>query len=249
MPMINQPHSSWAEVYDIAYQRSFGDFYTRLTDATVDLITKKVLLPAKIVDFGAGTGRLSIPLSRKGFDVTAVEPCEQMLNQLKKKDVSGLVTVACSEMENFQGEMYFDAALCVFTVILYLLEETTLRRSFEAAYASLKPGGILILDIPSEAIFCGYSRSDAVFERCVTVTHNSGSIYTYREDLIIKNNDGESTRYEDEFQIRHWSSEQVIRILQDTGFSVSEDLSALFSGTGSNYYLLKRRNRALHRRQ
>ena len=104
MPMINQPHSSWAEVYDIAYQRSFGDFYTRLTDATVD---------------------------------------------------SGLVTVACSEMENFRGEMHFDAALCVFTVILYLLEETTLRRSFEAAYASLKPDGILILDIPSERYSAG----------------------------------------------------------------------------------------------
>jgi len=55
------------------------------------LIAKKVQPPAKIVDFGAGTGRLSIPLSRKGFDVTAVEPCENMLNQLKRKDVAGLV--------------------------------------------------------------------------------------------------------------------------------------------------------------
>jgi len=32
----------------------------------------------------------------------------------------------------------------------------------------------------------------------------------------------------------------VIRVLQDTGFSLSEDLSALFSGTGSNYYILKK---------
>jgi len=240
VPMIDQPHSSWAEVYDIAYQRSFGDFYARLTDATVDLIAKRVQLPAKIVDFGAGTGRLSIPLSRKGFDVTAVEPCENMLNQLKRKDVAGLVTVACSKMENFRGEVHFDAALCVFTVILYLLEETALRRSFEAANASLKPGGILLLDIPSEAIFSGYSRRDAIFERCVTVTHNSESIYTYREELVVKNDDGEPTRYEDEFRIRHWHSEQVIRVLQDTGFSLLEDLSALFFGAGSNYYILKK---------
>lgn len=240
MPMIDHPHSSWAEVYDIAYHRSFGDFYTRLTDATVDLIATKVPLPAKIVDFGAGTGRLSIPLSRKGYAVTAVEPCEEMLNQLKGKDDFGRVKVACSKMESFRGESDFDAALCVFTVILYLLDEDALRRSFETANASLKPGGILLLDIPSEAIFRGYSRWDATFERFVTVTHKSERIYTYREKLLVKGEDGEPTLYEDEFLIRHWPSEQVIRILQGAGFSLSEDLSAYFSGTGSNYYILKK---------
>ena len=240
MPMINQPHSSWAEVYDIAYQRSFGDFYTRLIDATVDLIAKTVMSHANIVDFGAGTGRLSIPLSLKGYAVTAVEPCEEMLIQLKSKDVSDLVKVACSKMEDFSGERNFDAALCVFTVILYLLDEDALRRSFEAANASLKPGGILILDIPSEATFTGYSRRDATFERVVTVTHKNENIYTYREELVVKRDGGESTLYKDEFQIRHWPSEQVFRILEDTGFSLSEDLSAYFPGTGSNYYILKK---------
>lgn len=65
--MSVQPHSSWADVYDLAYQRSFGEFYNHLTDATVEMIVGRIRPPARIVDFGAGTGRLSIPLAlRKG---------------------------------------------------------------------------------------------------------------------------------------------------------------------------------------
>jgi len=238
--MSDQPHSSWAEVYDIAYQRSFGGFYDRLTDATVDLIASRLAPPANIADFGAGTGRLSIPLSRKGYDVTAVEPCNEMLIQLKRKDFSGPVKTACSKMEDFQDERSFDAALCVFTVILYLLDEDALKGSLAAAHTSLKPGGILLLDIPSDAIFRGYYRDEHDFKRHVTVTRLHDSIYTYKEALYVKGDDGKPTHYEDEFQIRHWSREQVSGIWEETGFVLSEDLSAHFSGTGSNYYILKK---------
>ena len=240
MPLKNQPHSSWAEVYDIAYQLSFGDFYTRLTDATVDLIVSRVPAPAKIVDFGAGTGRLSIPLSRKGYRVTAVEPCQEMLMQLKKKDPDRAISPVCTRMEDFRGKDEFDAALCVFTVILYLLDEDSLKNSLNAAYGALRSGGMLLLDIPSEAIFRGYSRCAPSFERTVTVTRQKESIYIYREEVNVQGDDYELTHYVDEFPIRHWSSQQVLEALGELGFIYSEDLTCLFFGTGSNYYLYQK---------
>ena len=244
--MTEQPHSSWAEVYDIAYQRSFGDFYDRLTDATVELIVGKFASPASIVDFGAGTGRLSIPLSQLEYAVTAVEPCREMLSQLQGKDQHNLVKSVCSRMEEFRGEGKFDMALCVFTVILYLLDEDSLKKSLAAAFEALRPGGLLLLDIPSEAIFSGYTRRDPCFERTVAVTRHNGNIYTYREELVVTNDDGKATRYEDEFQIRHWPKNQVMEVIKELGFVDGEDLTHHFSGAGSSYYKFKKPNKTLH---
>lgn len=240
--MSELPHASWAGVYDLAYQRSFGDFYDRLTAATVGLIADKFPPPSSIVDFGAGTGRLSIPLSQMKYAVNAVEPCQEMLDQLQRKDKQKVIKSVCARMEDFRGEGKFDIALCVFTVILYLLDEDVLKKSLAAAHDALRPGGILLLDIPSKEIFRGYSRRDSHFERKVSVNCDNGSIYTYREELEVTNNYGEVTRYEDEFQIRHWSRQQVIELLQKVGFVDGEDLTPYFSGAGSSYYQFKKLN-------
>jgi SAM-dependent methyltransferase len=241
--MIEQPHSSWAEVYDTAYHNSFGDFYDRLTDATVKLIKDDLVPRAEIVDFGAGTGRLAVPLSRLGYKVTAVEPCQKMLAQLQRKDQNNSIKTVCARMEDFQGEGKFEMALCVFTVILYLLDEDALEKSFTAAYKALGPNGIILLDIPSEALFSGYAIRGPGFGRKVSVTPQNGSIYTYREELVVACDGGEATRYEDEFHIRYWAEQHILELLQKIGFVEGEDLTHHFSGAGSSYHKFKKPNR------
>lgn len=243
--MTAQPHSSWAEVYDTAYQSSFGDFYDRLTDATVKLIKNQLAPPARIVDFGAGTGRLAIPLSRLGFEVTAVEPCQEMLEQLQRKDQNHSIRTVCARMQDFRGEGDFAMALCVFTVILYLLDEDALEKSFTAAYKALRPDGIILLDIPSEAIFSSYSRREQGFERKVSVTPCNGSIYTYKEELVVMGNGGETARYADEFRIRHWPQQNILKLLQKIGFVEEDNLTSHFSGAGSSYYKFKKPNKSV----
>ncbi|HIA63571.1 MAG TPA: class I SAM-dependent methyltransferase [Planctomycetaceae bacterium] len=87
------PHDSWAEAYDVAYEQSFGDFYESLTTTTLGLVLGTILPPVRIVDFGAGTGRLSIPLAGHGFQMDAVDPSVGMLDQLRAKDPKGAVAV------------------------------------------------------------------------------------------------------------------------------------------------------------
>lgn len=243
MRMSQRPHSSWAEVYDIVYQHSFGDFYARLTDATVEVIASKVPPPAKIVDFGAGTGRLSIPLSRNGYDVTAIEPCQEMLIQLRRKDLDNLITTVCARMEDFRDEGKFDVALCVFTVISYLLDEESLKKALSAAYGALNHNGMLLIDIPSRMIFQSYSRKDDVHQRFVSVTEENEDIYRYQEELTVRESSGKESTYSDEFKIRYWPSDYVSNILVTIGFALEADLTDHFSGTGSHYWIMKKAER------
>ena len=237
--MTDQPHSSWAAVYDLAYERSFGGFYRELTRATLDLITERVRPPARVVDFGAGTGRLSLPLAELGYRVTAVEPCLEMLNELKRKHRSGALRTVQSTMADFRSDERFDLALCVFTVVLYLLDEQSLRGSLAAAHASLEDGGLLLIDIPSKLLFQGLSVRDQQIERTVSVSKQAGDVFTYQEDLTVKKN-GEELKYRDSFPIRYWPQERVMAVLREVGFFLVADLSDQFSGSGSQYYIMRK---------
>jgi len=243
MSLNDQPHASWAEIYDIVYQGSFGALYERMTELTVDLLLNEVPPPAKVVDFGAGTGRLAVPLSQKGYSVTAVEPCQEMLVELRSKDPDHAITTVCEKMQDYCGNGDFDAALCVFTVILYLIDEESLKRALNAAYGALRPGGVLLLDIPSEAVFRSYSAQGPSFERTVTVTLQRDSIYNYREEVQILENGEETKRYVDEFPIRHWPVGQVVGFLEEIGFVFQRDLRSEFSNTGSAYFLYQKASR------
>lgn len=245
MPVDSKPHSSWADVYDLVYEHSFRNFYHELTNVTLSVIEDRVNSNSRIVDFGAGTGRLSIPLSKKGFDVVAVDPCEEMLAQLKQKQQNGKLQTICLKMENFTTDDKFDVALCVFTVLLYLLDEKSLLKALSAAYQSLNPGGILLIDIPSEGIFHGYSYNEDALERSVSIAEQGENIYKYSELIKIESGDGEEQCYQDEFTIRYWPKETVLENLYGVGFSLEEDLFEMFSGTGSNYFIMKKPNKSI----
>lgn len=238
--MMDRPHSSWADVYDLAYQHSFGESYKLLTEVTIQVIEERVRPSAAIVDFGAGTGRLSVPLADRRYEVTAVEPCAEMLDQLKRKCHLRTLRTVNSKMEDFIATQSFDMALCVFTVLLYLLDESSLKKALQVAHASLKGGGLLLVDIPSKMIFSSYSTEDDVIKRSVSVIEQPGDIYRYQEEINVTMQDGTEAAYQDGFAIRYWPQEQVLTVLRELGFVLEADLADRFSGSGSHYYLMKK---------
>ena len=56
------PHDSWAAHYEAVMELTFQELYARLTSSALDEVRARLRPPASIVDFGAGCGRLSIPL-------------------------------------------------------------------------------------------------------------------------------------------------------------------------------------------
>ncbi len=233
------PHSSWAKVYDLAYERTFGSLYRQLTESTLQAISRLYPKPARIVDFGAGTGRLSIPLARAGHEVIAVDPCAEMLEQLLgKADGVEIATAHCT-MADFETSTPADLALGVFTVLLYLLEEDDLRQSLTAARRALKGGGGMLVDVASSALFRGFEAGDDRLTRRVSISASGENRFIYEEDLTLANPDGSLSRFEDRFTIRLWKPEEVLAASQASGFTMENDLSDDFAGSGSRYFLLR----------
>ena len=143
---MTTPHDSWAEVYDRVYAESFGKFYDDLTAKTLSVINELAAPGCDILDVGAGTGRLAIPLSQAGFQVTAVDASRGMLDVLRRKDPSALITTHQSLVQELGLNRTFPFIACVFSVFCYLNTEEDLRKCAKAIASHLSDGGKALID-------------------------------------------------------------------------------------------------------
>ncbi len=239
MPIPNntQPHDSWADYYDRVYEQTFGGLYQQLTEHTLAEIARVAPPPGRLVDFGAGTGRLALPLASLGYDVMAVEPSAGMLRCLAGKPGAEDIALRQCLLQDFREDTAFDVALCVFTVIAYLTDEDALRSGFRAMAAALKPGGRLLLDIPQRRAFNGMRVEREGMVREVEVADLGGDLFRYTERTRLEDA-GEVLVYEDAFDIRCWPKNTVREMAEASGLTVAEDVSGVFAGTGAGYWWL-----------
>ncbi|MGH9044183.1 MAG: class I SAM-dependent methyltransferase [Acidimicrobiales bacterium] len=104
--------------------------------------------PASVVDVGGGAGHQSLPLARRGYDVTLVDPSPAMLARAKRAlggqpaEVASriaLVEASAAEAPAALGGQRFTAVLC-HGVIMYVEDP----RALVSTLASLlEPGGIV----------------------------------------------------------------------------------------------------------
>ena len=246
---LTRPHDTWAEWYDVVYDACFGDTFAWLTEATLNTVLTKAPAGARIVDFGAGTGRLAIPLARLGFRIHAVEPSGPMLSQLVAKSAREADPIAITteqlDIQSFTGRGEFDVALCVFTVLIYVTTVPELRAALKAMSDALRPGGLLLIDLPDPSVFESFTADTKDVFRIVRITRDPreaqtepGTGFTFDEETLIKA--PHLHRYHDRFPVRFWPPEVVREYASEYGLAVIEDLSSGFSPAASTYWWLEK---------
>ena len=230
-------HRNWAQHYDEVNQRCFGPYYDQLTRQTLQAINT-LGSPLKIADFGAGTGRLALPLSEHGHDVTAIEPSNAMLEQLKAKDRSGRLRTFHASLSSYDGPGGHDLALAVFTVIAYILTPQELAASFANAAKALTPGGRLLIDVPRRILFNSNKVQTPDLTRDITFTPLDGNLFAYAEKTTLETKIG-TFRYEDQFTLRHWSQAEIHDALRQAGLAIDQDWTDRFTAAGAEYWLCR----------
>lgn len=200
------------------------------------------------MDFGAGCGRLTFPLARAGYRLTAVEPSAGMTACLEDgrrslaatdPDGASRIRTVIAPMEEYAEGGRHDLALCVFTVISYLVDRETLTAAFRSAFEALVPGGTFLLDVPDLSLFESFEVDSADMIRDVTIEPVGPDLYDYRESTVLR--DGPRTvRFEDRFTMRHWPVAEVRGALREVGFGAEEDVSDRFPDLGARYLLFRR---------
>jgi SAM-dependent methyltransferase len=240
---MKQPHDNWGTYYDFVYEQTFGSFYGNLTKETLNVINQ-ILPKGSILDFGAGTGRLSFPLTEQGYNVIAVEKSIGMVNDFKrKKDRQnfGIEIHNCSISEYENGKA--DLAIALFTVLSYSITENELSKNIENICKHINTNGYFFFDLPNTVFFNAGRLTNIdtnTFRRLVELkSNNEDDIYTYKEQCSGIFNEQEFS-YEDEFKIRYWEIRTLDELLSENGFKDTLKSFPQFNSTGSTYKLYKR---------
>jgi len=238
-----EAHDIWARYYDYVYERTYGHFYERFTNMTLGVI-QETIGAGTIIDFGAGTGRFSLPLKEKGYEIIAVEKSAGMTEVLRTKANSRNLDFPiynCAIADYMNGDC--DLALALFSVLSYATTEDELKKNIHNICSHIRPNGYFFFDLPKSAFFNADMLIDINqldFVRRVTVLpQENNSLHTYHEQCqgIFER---KPFRYEEAFSIRFWERKFVANLLEAEGLlPVKIDLSA-FNGTGATYLLFQK---------
>ena len=105
----------------------------------------------RIADCACGTGEITIRLAKMGYTLTGIDISEDMLRIAAEKARKSALKLPfiCQNMAELQLHRPQDAIVCACDGVNYLDSLEQVGRFFSAAYAVLKPNGLLLFDISS----------------------------------------------------------------------------------------------------
>ena len=103
---------------------------------------------ARILELCCGTGRLTLPIARDGYDITGVDHTASMLEQAKAKaSEEGLeVELIEADIRTLDLPKKYDLIFIPFNSIHHLYKNEDVFKAFTVVKSHLKKGGLLLLD-------------------------------------------------------------------------------------------------------
>jgi SAM-dependent methyltransferase len=135
------------------YGRHIGGVYDALaasafrtdTEATVGLLTE-LAAGGPVLELGIGTGRLALPLARRGLAVHGIEGSPEMIDQLRRKPGGADLPVAVGNFADTRVPGEFALVVLVANTIYALPSQDAQVQTFRNAAAHLRSGGRLVIE-------------------------------------------------------------------------------------------------------
>ena len=101
----------------------------------------------RALEFAIGTGRIALPLARRGVEVHGIELSKAMLRRLRAKPGGDRIPVMVGDMATTRAEGQFSLVYLVFNTIDNLTSQQAQIDCFSNAAAHLAPGGLFLVEV------------------------------------------------------------------------------------------------------
>ena len=203
-------YDSWADFVEEIIRREYGD--TR---------------PELLLDLACGTGRMTLELARRGYDMTGVDYSPEMLDiardaaESEGHDVLWL----CQDMREFELYGTVDVTVCCLDSINHLTSTRDVKKCFSLVHNYLVPDGLFIFDINGKYKFENiYSDRSYVMEEqggvCIWQNYynEKNGICDFYITLFSEEADGRYERYDQVQREKMYTLRSIKGMLKDTGF-------------------------------
>jgi SAM-dependent methyltransferase len=132
-----------AEGYD-ASSRAMND--PALVEKTSEFLATEAR-GGRTLEFGIGTGRVALPLSRRGIEVAGIDISQDMIKQLHRKPGADAIQAIVGDFSTTAVPGEFALVYVVYNSISNLLEQSEWVATFHNAARHLTPGGRFVMEL------------------------------------------------------------------------------------------------------
>ena len=228
-----------AGVYDkinsgVDYEK-WADFIESLFDK---YLTER---PELVLDLASGTGRMSLTLAKRGYDMIGVDASEEMLAAASDAVFDAIIDgelaedgkrplFLCQSMTSFELYGTVGAIVCCLDSLNYRTEDGEIEKCFSLAHNYLDPDGLFIFDMNTPYKFENiYGENAYVYD----VDGEKGSFCAWQNfydkesrlcDFLLtvfeEDEDGKYTRLDEEQRERCYSMNEIKNALANNGFEL-----------------------------
>lgn len=252
--------------------RSIGELYDavrpyRERNDVPFYVEEAVAAGGGVLEVGCGTGRILIPIARRGVSITGIDRSPAMLARCRRQvssepeEIRRRVTLYEADMRDFDLSESFAAAIIPFRPFQHLIETGDQLSTLRAIHEHLDPGGRLIFDVfnPDLSRIASGPTDETedtaqtllpdgrTFRRTGRVKAVHAVDQTLEAELIYYVTlNGVTERLVHAFTMRWFTRFEVEHLLGRAGFSLEAiygnfDRSALVDGSPEMIFIVERR--------
>jgi SAM-dependent methyltransferase len=121
-------------------------FEAELIDPVVDVLVE-LAGSGRALELGIGTGRIALPLARRGVSVHGIDLSKAMVARLRAKRDGEDIGVTIGDFTTTTVDGSFSLAYLVFNTIMNLTTQAAQVACFRNAAAHLEPGGCFVIEV------------------------------------------------------------------------------------------------------
>ena len=222
-------------IYDLIaplYDRVNGDVdYSLWADFIEEIIKREYRGSERelVLDLGCGTGRMTLELAKRGYDMTGIDYSVEMLDIARQNSyelgVSDMVLWLCQDIRDFELYGTVGVAVSCLDTINHLTSTADLYQCFSLVHNYLSNDGLFIFDINGKHKFeTVYANESYVMEDegsfCVwqNFYNEKSRLCDFYITLFEENEDGAYERYDEEQRERMYTLRSIKKALADNGF-------------------------------
>jgi SAM-dependent methyltransferase len=101
----------------------------------------------RALELGIGTGRIALPLARRGVPVHGIDLSQAMVDQLRAKPGGKAIGVTIGDFATTKVDGTFSVAYLVYNTIMNLTTQAEQVACFRNAAEHLEPGGCFVIEV------------------------------------------------------------------------------------------------------
>ncbi|MFI1566323.1 class I SAM-dependent DNA methyltransferase [Streptomyces sp. NPDC020490] len=130
------------------YDESTAEMFDpRVVEPAVDVLAELAGHGGRALELGIGTGRIALPLARRGVEVHGIDLSRAMVERLRAKPGGDAIGVTVGDFATTRVDGTFSVAYLVFNTIMNLTSQDAQVECFRNAAAHLAPGGCFVVEV------------------------------------------------------------------------------------------------------